>query len=230
MNELEIDASLAEAAWLQREFRRIIPPSCAVEVCRYVDALDVVLNGEQCTSATARIEVVAGRTASRRALSRFGFNRAGGWLDLSNRRSSWPHGYVGTICHSHGIAIAIVGPESAVGAIGIDVQHSNGLTPELWPQVLTTTELGFIRAAAPDERDRWATVVLCAKEAFHKMLLSITGTWLECADAEVTVASGSDSFAVASVQPRFMGLSPRSIYHGRFARGPFATLAYVKAV
>src|SRR6266849_2272419 len=116
-------------------------------------------------------ELEFGRMYAKRALSMLGFDK----LDLPialDRAPLWPSGVVGSLTHVRGCqgehCAAAVARASDFSAIGIDAEFEGGLDPHVWTQVLTTRELGQIRALAVNARATEVLTRWCIKEAIAK--------------------------------------------------------------
>ncbi len=116
----------------------------------------------------ARVRAFAlGRRAAHRALTR-AKAPSGPILAGANRAPRWPAGFVGSIAHCEGIAIAAVARADAVQGLGVDVEVARGLTTDLWSRVLTPHERAALAALPAAERADAALRVFCAKEAIYK--------------------------------------------------------------
>lgn len=116
-------------------------------------------------------EYLAGRRAALAALHEAGSTAT----DLpigQNRAPSWPSGFIGSISHTHGIAVAIALPTTVgVSGIGIDIER-----------VMPPNQMAAIRDVAIDEREYdllasladargWPyalTLAFSSKESFYK--------------------------------------------------------------
>lgn len=101
---------------------------------------------------------------------------------VPHERPGWPPGYVGSISHSVGIAIAVAASAARIRAIGVDIE--GGSIDGEWealPIVLSATERRRPTPAVP----RTLTAVLSAKEACFKAL-SMTGERFEPTRLSVT--------------------------------------------
>jgi 4'-phosphopantetheinyl transferase EntD len=139
-------------------------------------------------------EYTAGRDCGRRALRKLGYDAA---IPRGERGlPRWPAGTIGTITHTHGYAAAAVTERSAFSGIGLDAETIGRLTPNLWPQVFTAGERGWLDTLDQDAQATFATVIFSAKEAFYKSQFVPYGLSLGFQEAEVTV--GADTFMVRS--------------------------------
>ncbi len=116
----------------------------------------------------ARVRAFAlGRRAAHRALAR-SKAPSGPILARADRAPRWPAGFVGSIAHCEGIAIAAVARADAVQGLGVDVEVARGLPTDLWSRVLTPRERTALDALPEAERQGAALRVFCAKEAVYK--------------------------------------------------------------
>jgi len=112
-------------------------------------------------------EYAAGRSAARRAIQMLG--RPPCAIPRGNNRAPiWPHGLKGSISHSSKLAAAVVSESLYYQSLGIDVEYSDRLTPELWKSVLTKREIANLEKLAPTIAIQTATLIFSAKEAFFK--------------------------------------------------------------
>lgn len=148
-----------------------------------------------------RRDFEAGRTAARRALADLGVDPASPVLQGAHREPLWPTGITGSITHAHGWAIAAVAPSTAVGGLGIDLEHRDAWFPGLANEVAFGAELDHLRSLGPEEQ-RAATVALfAAKESVYKAFFPRVGRYFgfEAASVrpvgdglEATLAEGLD--------------------------------------
>jgi 4'-phosphopantetheinyl transferase EntD len=116
-----------------------------------------------------RHEFASGRSAARCALA--GAGHSCPVVAISHEGFPvFPEGYVGSIAHKHGRAIAVVA-QSVAGGIGIDLEFDDpGAEADLRQTVITKLEgpaLQDIATAQPDLGSP-STLVLSAKEAVYK--------------------------------------------------------------
>lgn len=111
-----------------------------------------------------RAEFAAGRLAARRAMAKLGAPAteipAG-----PDRAPVWPQGIVGSISHSDGLCVAVVGFAHDVEALGVDIEADAPLDPALIPEICLSEELETLPEAA---RPAQARRVFSAKEAAYK--------------------------------------------------------------
>jgi 4'-phosphopantetheinyl transferase EntD len=97
----------------------------------------------------------------------------------------WPAGFVGSLAHDAGIAMAALARQSDFGGIGVDVEPAEPLNAELLSIVATERE----RQEAVGERLR-GRVLFVVKEAVYKAVHPLDGQFLEHHDVEVDVLRG----------------------------------------
>ena len=132
-----------------------------------------------------------GRAAARDALADFGvlavaIPRAPGGEPL------WPDGYVGSISHSHQVAIALVGRRCDYVGLGVDVEElARGPSPRAARLVCRPAEMDWVDVESGTER---LARLFSAKEAVFKALYPIERVWLGFADAELSWNADREQF------------------------------------
>jgi 4'-phosphopantetheinyl transferase EntD len=141
-------------------------------------------------------EFTGGRLAAKQALRDAGL---GAPVVVADEQGVpiFPAGYVGSIAHKHGRAVAIAAKTAVAHSIGIDLEFDENHDEEsLVAEIITEVEqprLATICAAEPTLLSP-ATLVLAAKEAVYKAVFQITRTTFDFDDAEVLFATDSRSF------------------------------------
>ncbi len=160
-----------------------------------------------------RAEFIGGRLAAKQALRDAG-HAAPVVVADEQGVPIFPAGYVGSIAHKHGRAVAIAAKTAAAQGIGIDLEFDENHDEEsLVAEVITDVEqprLAAICAAEPTILSP-ATLVLAAKEAVYKAVFQITRTTFDFDDAEVLFATGHRSFHAV----RFPGVEHLKV-HGEY--------------
>lgn len=194
--------SPATLARLRAAAAALLPPECAVEVCRGTDDGDPAsLPPEEAVALrqagpTRRRDFIAGRTAARAALHRLG--HAAVPIPVSpDRAPHWPAGIVGSISHTHGTAIVTVAPARQIAALGLDLELDCAVPAELWSEVLVPAEREHLARIAPADRPRHATLLFSAKEAFFKLQYPASRRQLGFADITVQLETSMPSFRIA---------------------------------
>ena len=132
-----------------------------------------------------RIDFAAGRLCARRALQAAG---CGLPIDLpidDNRAPVWPVGYVASISHCDGLAMALAASTKEVASIGLDLERlvTAEVSSEIQSHVANPSEIALgHEQALPHEV--WMTLLFSAKESLYKALYSSVGRFFEFSDAE----------------------------------------------
>jgi 4'-phosphopantetheinyl transferase EntD len=148
-----------------------------------------------------RSEFAAGRQCAHAALAECGLPPAP-LLSRADRAPAWPPGVVGSITHTDGYALAVVarhpggggdvgaGPGGGAGvAIGVDAERLGRITDDLYGAICTAAEREWLEGHTDgDRRDRAATVLFGAKEAFYKAQRPSTDRWVGFTDVAVRPA------------------------------------------
>jgi 4'-phosphopantetheinyl transferase EntD len=163
-----------------------------------------------------RDEFTTGRRLAREALARLGCVAVGLPPD-PDRVPRWPDGFVGTISHSGGLCVALVGRARDFVGIGIDIEETEPMEPGLTSLICRPDEA--------DCKENTGVVDLTllrfvAKEAFFKAYFPATRGFLDFQDVRVSVNPASDRF-----EARLMKPSSPSLYGSREFVGRFATLS-----
>lgn len=109
----------------------------------------------------------------------------------------WPSSIVGSITHTDGYCVAVVGLKTQFAAIGVDAERSEEVSSSVWPLTMRAEELSSLQCLEEAGRHRVATVIFSAKEAFYKCQYSLTRSWLGFEDVIVNIAG--DAFEVSVV-------------------------------
>lgn len=148
-------------------------PGLAFAVCDYpLDGRDfqpagIVLPANlQHAVARRRAEFLAGRQAAREALQQVGGQ--GVPQQGRGRAPCWPAGFVGSISHSQGVAVALAARQQHWCALGIDLEQplTRASAREMASQILHPQELAMAERGEP-----WAlTLAFSLKESLFKAL------------------------------------------------------------
>jgi enterobactin synthetase component D len=132
-----------------------------------------------------------GRAAARDALRELGVD------DVAIPRAPggepvWPDGYVGSISHSHEVALALVGQRCHYVGLGVDVEElARGPSARAARLVCRPSEMEWVDVASGTER---LARLFSAKEAVFKALYPIEHVWLGFADAELRWEADREQF------------------------------------
>lgn len=133
-------------------------------------------------------EYLAGRWCAGVALRAFG---AGEHVPaLPDRSPGWPAGYVGSITHAAGCAIAVVARDRDYRALGVDLEAlvDDATAEQLAAMILRPAE--WARQPAGWPRARMLTVAFSAKEALYKAVYPNVRRVLEFHDVELVGVDG----------------------------------------
>ncbi|MGR3504381.1 MAG: 4'-phosphopantetheinyl transferase family protein [Paracoccaceae bacterium] len=131
-----------------------------------------------------RAEFTAGRAAARLALQRLGLPPAA-IPSAPDRSPVWPAGVTGSISHAAGLCAAVLSRDLAA-TLGLDIEEATPLDEDLWPLVLTPSELQALDDHAPAQRGRIAKRIFSIKEAAYKAQFPLTGAVIGFQALEVT--------------------------------------------
>jgi len=150
-------------------------------------------------------EFAAGRRAARRALSAIDIPNQPILAD-AERTPIWPAGTVGSISHANGVCAAVAAPSQAYKSLGLDIEQTAALDPDLWAEILTDRELSWLNTQAADDRGWLAKAIFSAKESAYKCQFPLTRTMfgfhqlqitfdLEMSEFEAEFLEGSGEFS-----------------------------------
>ncbi|MCL7462061.1 4'-phosphopantetheinyl transferase superfamily protein [Pseudomonas sp. NW5] len=130
----------------------------------------------QTAAAKRRCEYLAGRVCAAAALQQLG----GGWQYPprgSDRAPRWPHGYSGSLTHSHGWAVAVVAHGHHWRSLGVDAERQ--IAPEraarLARQILVEEEIAHFNRQDPGAAAEYLTLCFSLKESLFKALYPLVG-------------------------------------------------------
>ncbi len=160
-------------------------------------------------------EFTHGRDCARRALRRLGTG------DLAipvgpHREPLWPAGVVGSISHAGPAAAAVVAWKAHVATIGLDLEPTLPLEPELLPLICRPEELAVIRASGSNPTEM-ARLIFSMKEAAYKALWPILRCFLDFQDLEIGMVPGASAFTIRSHSDRCPQALAASLI-GKFTR------------
>lgn len=214
--------------WLEQAAQHLFPTGCVVAVRTYRPAEPADSGDGDCEPGRPcpqrQREFAAGRAAAKDALEQLGVPDTN--IPIGPDRSPlWPEGCVGSISHTAGLALAVAARREHLRALGLDLELSRAVTPELWTALFGASEIGWIQGRPNDQQAGSAAVIFCAKESFYKLQYPMTGAWVDFHDAEVAVFPDTGSFRLVCAHPAVTTAFQRSEFPGRFAVGAGLTLA-----
>ncbi|MFN4058509.1 MAG: 4'-phosphopantetheinyl transferase [Roseinatronobacter sp.] len=175
---------------------------------------DEVFAIEHVTAARAR-EFAAGRAAARMAMENLG-HAPRPILQGEDRAPIWPVGLTGSITHTSRDALAVVTDDPTIRALGIDMEPSTPLEPDLWRAICTQDDLLWLARLGPSQRGHFAKLIFSAKEAFYKAQYQISGTLIDFRDVDLSPDLSTSRF-VARLRRDVPGLAAGTCMQGRFA-------------
>ena len=109
------------------------------------------------------------------------------------REPVWPDGIAGSIAHSRGLAVAVVGWRKDFAGIGVDLEpETRRAGDQTIRRVCTPAELEWINT--PGDPGLRAMQVFCSKEAAYKALSALGGARLGFRDVEFFPWRGATLF------------------------------------
>ena len=146
---------------------------------------ELALTGEECTQfrrSVARVRQASG-AARRVARELLQSARAEPTWQICRQPSGapgWPPGFVGSLSHDAEFAAALVAPTKALRSVGIDIEPSTPLSPDLIDIIATPCEQAALKDLGLDPK-----ILFCTKEAVYKASCALDGKFLDFKDIEV---------------------------------------------
>lgn len=120
-------------------------------------------------------EFAAGRAAARAAMAEIGLPPVA-VPQGADRAPVWPVGVVGSITHTAGACLAVVGLSHGFAGLGLDLEEATPLPRDLWDTILLPDEQMALMRLAPEARGLAAKVAFSAKEAAYKAQYPVSQT------------------------------------------------------
>ncbi len=177
---------------LQDLLASLFPPFVIVEAAGTGDDDECLLPPEESRwlapmAPVRRREFTLGRNTARRALARLGFPRVAIGRQGDDRDPEWPAGIVGSISHTHGVAVAACARAGDVLAIGLDVERAGPLGDDIVRDICRDEELDALRGLEPPGPSDWPKLLFAVKEAGYKAWFPRTRAPLEFHSMHVTL-------------------------------------------
>lgn len=157
-------------------------------------------------STTYRSNFIQGRIAAHLALSKFDVPTQTAVGRGSQGEPIWPEGFVGSISHADDKAVAAVGKEAVVKAVGIDLQSiKRKLRKDIIQRIGVADELAWC-ASEPSKKEERSLMLFSAKECVFKAFFPLTRVHLGFADAALEYNDKTCSFSgrlLRSLEPYF---------------------------
>ncbi|MDC8758061.1 4'-phosphopantetheinyl transferase family protein [Janthinobacterium fluminis] len=131
-----------------------------------------------------QVEFAAGRWCAARALRRSGYRGPPAIGVGAQRAPCWPAGYLGSISHSKGWAVAITAASDTLSGVGIDLEHcmDDRTARSVGAHIGNAAEMA-VGAAAGLAFETWTTLLFSAKESLFKALYPSVGRYFHFPDA-----------------------------------------------
>jgi enterobactin synthetase component D len=142
----------------------------------------------------------AGRSAARQGITQLGFSPQA-ILRHDDRSPVWPKAIVGSISHTEGLAMAVVGPSSEISGLGIDIEKiDRKVSLNLAEKFAQPTEAQWVNDIHGDQHQQWRLLrLLSAKEATFKTFYPLQSVYLGFLD--VILTPNSDGFSGVLLKP-----------------------------
>lgn len=132
-------------------------------------------------------EFAAGRFCARQALIRQHLN-PGVILKDIHGCPVWPHGAVGSISHTRGCIVSVVGHSNQVAGLGVDVDLRQPRFPErILQHICRPEELKRLSAMSDDLMNLHAYAIFSIKETIYKCVYMATGERLTFNEATLNL-------------------------------------------
>ena len=185
---------------LQELLASLFPPFVVVEAAGPGDDDASLLPPEESRwlapmAPVRRREFAMGRNAARRALGRLGLPSVVIGRREEDRDPVWPEGIVGSISHTHGVAVAACARAGDVLAIGLDVERAGPLGDDIVREICRDEELEALRNVDSPHPSDWPKLLFAVKEAGYKAWFPRTRTPLEFHAMHATLDPGARCFS-----------------------------------
>jgi 4'-phosphopantetheinyl transferase EntD len=118
----------------------------------------------------------------------------------------WPEGIVGSLAHDDRVALAAVATRARVELVGIDVEPTEALPPEMLDMVATRRERLRL-----DDNPFGGRLLFAAKEAVYKAVHPVDTVFLEFHDIDIDLAGRSASVRSGRTLGLRFCVSPRLV-------------------
>jgi 4'-phosphopantetheinyl transferase EntD len=146
-----------------------------------------------------RREFTAVRGCARRAMEKLGVP-AQAILPGERGAPTWPEGLLGSMTHCEGYCAAALVRAADLASLGIDAEPHRPLPEGVQDAIALPTEEARLRRLAADRPEvHWDRLLFSAKESVYKAWFPLTGKWLDFAEADIEVSTGSGAGAESGV-------------------------------
>lgn len=187
MTSGDVDATNAVDPSLRRDIDALAPPGLLIGHRLILPGDEHALLDAEAASIASTVVGVrrasgAARIVARQLLAQLGHPGVALPKGLSGE-PIWPAGIAGSLAHDDQVAVAAVGMQHHVGAVGIDIEPAAFLPPDMLELIATPLEL---RRIADDPLR--GKLLFAAKEAVYKAVYPLDRVFLEFRDIEVDLA------------------------------------------
>lgn len=202
---------------LKAALERLAGPDIAVAVQEVAASSKPLWAEERIAMARAvpsrLAEFTAGRAAARAAMQALGLPELA--IPMGpDRAPVWPAGVVGSMSHTGGICVALVGRTDQVSAIGVDLELNEPLEPDLWAEVCSADERTYLNGL-PDG-GRVARLIFSAKECSYKCIYPHVRTILGF-DAMTILPDAGEGVFAAKPMRQLGPFGPDTVLRGGYA-------------
>ena len=145
-------------------------------------------------SGVRRKQYSSGRRAVQLGLSSFNVTEIPILFD--DRKPSWPVSIVGSIAHSHSLAVALVGFKQDFRGVGIDILPKRAVSDKVRERILLEEESQVVLRGGDQD---WQTMFFCAKESIYKASNPETDEFLGFRDVCVRFNQSGTEYSAATV-------------------------------
>ena len=133
-----------------------------------------------------QIDFLAGRHCARQALQTAGFLDPAPIAIGEHGEPQWPTGFIGSITHCHGWAMAAVSRAARISCVGIDMEElmSVEVARSIASQIATPTETAYLEQQ-PAPFEATLTLLFSAKESLFKALYPSIRRYFDFLDVQV---------------------------------------------
>lgn len=149
-------------------------------------------------AAPRQNEFATGRRCARQALVALGAPSGTTMLPDEEGLPAWPPGFLASISHSRGMAMAVAAPVRTLSALGLDLERTNRLSEAAMRRVVHPLEVGFV-GGDPSR----ASILFSLKEAFYKAQFPRWQTRGNFQDLALKVDFDAGTAAVVEMDARF---------------------------
>jgi 4'-phosphopantetheinyl transferase EntD len=135
---------------------------------------------------------------------------------------------VGSISHSSLLTGAIVGKNSDIVSVGLDIEAIGGVELNMWDILFLESEQQFLNLLNNEDRNLYPTLLFSLKESFYKFQYPLTRQFLEFNEVEFNMKDEQISMKVIKAGYE-MGFNLENLqFHWTVADQQLITLCFLK--